>query len=414
MDIILMPNEIEMYIDSMRPQNMLNLGTDQWMEWHNRLQKLHQEALLEAAALSGEHVKETLVSFGKTNILVHEIILISIWKHKVLPHLLKLVKRPECTFFAYSILYHEGVCVALLELVMFHSDCCEALDEVAVDLLDYVSVAVSKLLNQQTEESANQELIQQRNKISFDIGIRCLTILFYLAENVDKLPITVCSRLYAAYDVPVLLSEIILKRPWVKNDGNIYSGGKWRKWDNEQLPQVEAQVWLTLRQTLLSQEGHQYYSITANRRSQLTKILPMMNPILLDQLSPLFELKNWLCRVSCLQEYAPPIKPVFVEAILEIKEKILQECQSKWKSIAKKQALIIFTNNKEKIQQTAKMLTEAYNTDFMEKFEVNESQTCVQCNKTAVQRCSRCKKCWYCSRRCQVNHWPQHKENCSQ
>lgn len=57
--------------------------------------------------------------------LVHEAILINIWKYKVLPKLLKLEPNPESTFIAYSVLYHEGVCVSLLELVMYHTSCCE-------------------------------------------------------------------------------------------------------------------------------------------------------------------------------------------------------------------------------------------------------------------------------------------------
>jgi len=95
------------------------------LEWHHRLQKLNQQAAVEAASLKEEHVKETLVSFGKAAVLVHEAILINIWKHKILPKLLKLEPNPDCTFIAYSILYHEGVSVSLLELVMFHSSCCE-------------------------------------------------------------------------------------------------------------------------------------------------------------------------------------------------------------------------------------------------------------------------------------------------
>lgn len=61
----------------------------------------------------------------KVKCLVHEVILINIWKHKVLPNILKLKPNPQSTFLAYSILYHEGVCVSLLELVVYHMNCCE-------------------------------------------------------------------------------------------------------------------------------------------------------------------------------------------------------------------------------------------------------------------------------------------------
>lgn len=57
-------------------------------------------------------------------------------------------------------------------------------------------------------------------------------------------------------------------------------------------------------------------------------------------------------------------------------------------------------------------LSEAYNTDFIEKFEITDKATCSQCGRSAIQRCSRCKKAWYCSRSCQVTHWSQHKDEC--
>lgn len=41
-----------------------------WLEWHQRLQKLNQEAVVEASNLKDEHVKETLVCFGKVNIKI--------------------------------------------------------------------------------------------------------------------------------------------------------------------------------------------------------------------------------------------------------------------------------------------------------------------------------------------------------
>lgn len=117
--------------------------------------------------------------------LVHEVVLIDLWKHKVLPCLLKLDPEPEGTFLAYSILYHEAVCVSLLELVMFHGSAAEALADSAHDLEDYAYGAVSQLLVIDGEEK--RELVKQRDDLCFDIGIRCLSILRYLAEHLDRL-----------------------------------------------------------------------------------------------------------------------------------------------------------------------------------------------------------------------------------
>lgn len=99
--------------------------------------------------------------------------------------------HPESTFIAYSILYHEAVCVALLELVLFHPSCCESMEEYACDLLDYCYGCVSQLLNTKYKdidetENAEKELLRQRNNLSFEIGIRCLSIIRYMSENFDR------------------------------------------------------------------------------------------------------------------------------------------------------------------------------------------------------------------------------------
>ena len=193
-----------------------------------------------------EHVKETLVTLQKSPVLVHEAILVNIWKHKVLPQLLKLDPAPKNTFLAYTILYHEAVCVALLELVMYHANCCDSLGDSAADLLDYACGTGSQLLSVQKsdiqlKESTREELMRQFNDLTFDIGIRSLSIIRYLAENLEVLTLNICSRIYDTHDVPVLFAQLLLVRPWVKN-GKQYRGGKWMDWDGEALGQVEAQV----------------------------------------------------------------------------------------------------------------------------------------------------------------------------
>ena len=44
---------------------------------------------------------------------------------------------------------------------------------------------------------------------------------------------------------------------------------------------------------------------------------------------------------------------------------------------------------------------------------VNHETGCAHCGAAAFQRCSRCKTLKYCSRACQVNHWPNHKHDCA-
>lgn len=96
------------------------------------------------------------------------------------------------------------------------------------------------------------------------------------------------------------------------------------------------------------------YFLTDSRRNQLVKLLPLMNPILLDQLSPLIDLKHWLCRVSVSDTSSAPTKPILLEPVMEIKQSILKEGEGKWKKIASRQVSVIFNTDPHELMEVAK------------------------------------------------------------
>lgn len=122
---------------------------------------------------------------------MHEAILINIWRYKVLPHILRLEPNPQNTFIAYSVLYHEAVCVALLELVMYHANCAESLSDYSIDLLDYVCglaaqlLVIEKMDENSLCENEKMDFKRQQTDLVFDLGIRALSIIRYLAEYLD-------------------------------------------------------------------------------------------------------------------------------------------------------------------------------------------------------------------------------------
>lgn len=418
MEYVLLATEIEFYVDTMKTFNMVDLGSQQWLEWHQRIQKLNQEALLEASNLKEEHVKEAIVSFQKIEILIHEVLQINIWKYKVLPHLLQLEPQPESTMIAYSILYHEAICVSLLELVTYHANCCESMEDLALDLLDYCCGTVSQLFSIKyldyngKKETATQELNRQRDNLSFDVGIRSLSIIRYLCENMERLYVGLCSSIYIKYDIPILFIEILKLKPWIRNHNEQYISGNWKPWDQEVLCPSEAQVLLTLRHILLDKACQQYYSITESRRTQLGHLMSFITPVILDQLSPLIELKQWISHICLMQQSSSIQNPILLEPVLKIRQEIIAKTDGNWKRIAQEQLSNVFNNDKRALMESARILNEAYNTELLEQFDTKSTLPCSRCGNKAFQRCSKCKKSWYCSRQCQVQHWDHHKEEC--
>ena len=70
--------------------------------------------------------------------------------------------------------------------------------------------------------SCLDDLRGKKLQIEFDIGMRSISILRYLAEFADNLPLCALSRMLTTNDVPYLLAQLIEFQPWKKrnNKGN--------------------------------------------------------------------------------------------------------------------------------------------------------------------------------------------------
>lgn len=79
-----------------------------------------------------------------------------------------------------------------------------------------------------------------------------------------------------------------------------------------------------------------------------------MTENLIDQVSPLIQLKQYLAKLTVSEAPSRYIKPLIMETIPEIKTKILSEGFKKWKKIAAKHVSIIFDSDKDATMEVAK------------------------------------------------------------
>lgn len=143
---IVLPEELEYFIQSLREFELNDIGSEYWLNCHEFIIKLTQQAILEANSYREESTKELLVHHRKLPILIHELFCVMIWKLKILPLLLEINSNPSTTFLFYSVLFHEGSIITILELSLFHQNGCESLGETAVDLVDYCAQAITQLI----------------------------------------------------------------------------------------------------------------------------------------------------------------------------------------------------------------------------------------------------------------------------
>ncbi|XP_041974306.1 zinc finger MYND domain-containing protein 10 isoform X1 [Aricia agestis] len=434
--------ELDLFVQSMEPWPIEAIGNQAWLDWHIRLQKLNQQAVLEASTMQEELTKEILISYGKLPILVHEAICIQVWRSKIYPKILKSEIPLANTFGIYMVLYHEAATVGLLETVLFHEDGAQCISEVIIDLLHYsieqltslVAILNDGYLGSETKntegESILEELERQKRCLQFDISMRCISIVRYLAEHIESTGVgaSLSTNIYKTHDLPSLLCHLIQLQPWRKFDdkGNLlmFNYGRWSKPTSEessQLHRTEAQLWLCFRQLLLEPRLTHYYTIEECRRAAFCSLEAKISDLMLDQIPPLGDLKMFLCRLavgdfSSLHNRANGTKNpgcTLIEVVPQIKENYLKEVRKRSKAISKAQMKNFQMDGSDESRNMAKKLLESYTSDAALALDSGGAK-CAKCGDKASKKCSRCKTEWYCGRECQVQQWPKHKDICDQ
>ncbi|XP_017472143.1 PREDICTED: zinc finger MYND domain-containing protein 10 homolog [Rhagoletis zephyria] len=455
MSNFVLPEELSYFIESIRPFQLVDIGSTKWVDVHEMIIKLSQQAILEAAEHREEEVKEFLISRDKLKVhaikaqhylhisdfqvLIHEAYSIFLWKTRVLPHLLEIDPNPQATFLIYTVLFHEAAVISLLDTTLFHVSACEALQDAAIDLVDYCALAVAQVIglvsmgyheNQSkvdVDEAVLSELERQKRDLIYKIGMRCISILSYLAEHADSIPLSASRRMVVTHDVPWLIADLLQFRPWQRrtNKGlQRYIDEKWLLVQGDDLNKVskqEAQSWFCMRELLFNNSLMTSYELNEERRKHLSKCQGLLLETILDQLPPLVELKQYLCLLGVAgngNENRKQKSNLLLEELPEIREKLIAECEriGGFPVVAQKQEEIFLCTDKDKICEIAKRLNTAYNTDLLAELEETAARAektsetvetgkdeagrkkCGKCASNAVKKCANCKTTYYCSR----------------
>jgi hypothetical protein len=141
---ILYSADAERYAESLVKFPLEEIGSGAWMEQHRKIEKLNLQAHQSAMTNSDEYVLESILTFNKLDILVHDLLAIELWKENIFPLLLrKIIGRNSMR--VYFILYHEASLVNLFEVLLYHKHICQAGGERMLELVDYVARKLTRL-----------------------------------------------------------------------------------------------------------------------------------------------------------------------------------------------------------------------------------------------------------------------------
>uniref|UniRef100_A0A672ZZ05 Zinc finger MYND domain-containing protein 10 n=1 Tax=Sphaeramia orbicularis TaxID=375764 RepID=A0A672ZZ05_9TELE len=396
---------------------------DRWFIQHEYIEKLNMQAILNASTMHDEYIKEFLVLHKKIAVLVHEMILVEVWKQKVFPILCQLQDfNPKNTFPLYMVIRHEATIINLLETIMFHKDSCEAAEDSILDLVDYCHRKLTLLVGKMTTEgttthdhdkqTGKTDLQNQSAALEFEISLKALSVLRYITEHTDS--ISVINRMLCIHNIPCVLVQLIDSCPWSRSRAEKYVNSKWQRIpveDHLKMTKLDGQVWISLYNLLLREDCQQKYDFNNFNKVQLLKLRGFLTEVLIDQLPNLVELQRFLAHLA-VTDPAPPKRGLILEQIPEMWNQIVNNNSGKWKAIAKYQVKETFNPSESDLRHHAQRLAQTYNLDVMESL-IPEKPKCGSCGKVAAKRCSRCRTEWYCSRECQVKHWQKHKKDTS-
>ena len=174
-----------------------------------------------------------------------------------------------------------------------------------------------------------------------------------------------------------------------------------------QISKTEAQLWLIIYNLSMDINVRNKYQFNTYRINQISRLRKYFNTVIMDQLPMLADLQRLVEELAISN--APPVENSLL--LCEVLPEWYSSLQNtNWEKLARDS--IQFFNNSAANREEMSRMAQLYNTDAFE--EIMEAPRCAKCNGEASQRCSKCKKVWYCSRECQVSAWVEHKLKCQQ
>ncbi|XP_039589819.1 zinc finger MYND domain-containing protein 10 isoform X2 [Passer montanus] len=308
-----------------------------WLRQHEYVEKLNMHGILSASAGQEQLLTELLVTHAKIPVLIGELVSVEVWKHKVFPVLCRLEDfRPRSTFPIYVVLHHEASIINLLETVFFHKEICESAEDSVLDLIDYCHRKLALLAARSTKApavtsaglpaeplaspSSMQELQKQAEVMEFEISLKALSVLRFITDQLDSLPLSALTRMLNTHNLPCLLVELVEHCPW-----SCWEAGKLKKFENGtwhvvppedqvKMTKLDGQVWLALLNLLLRPECQRKYRFDGFNKSQLLKLRAFLTDVLIDQLPNLVEMQRFLSYLA-VTDPAPPKKDLILEQL---------------------------------------------------------------------------------------------------
>ncbi len=294
--------------------------------------------------------------------------------------------------------YHEAMICNLLEVAMFHEHVVESASGCMMELVDYCMRKVTWLITLTPDElaelhppsvdrikekmntSSRDVLERQWLHIGFKTGVLSISLLRYLAEHIQVLPLSTVTRMLDTHDVLISIVPLMDSPPWTTRSEN----GEWKKFVDQkwktvpaqellQVTKLEAQLWLLLYYLTCSRICRERYSFNTFRKGQVLRLRKYLNEIILDQVPVLTHVQRYMDELSIMNTPDTGSRGgggmgnscLVLEAVPVIREGIIKKRD--WKQLAEDQMKEIYSKIDKKGGDLAiKRIVDVYSMDGVE------------------------------------------------
>ncbi|QDZ22782.1 zinc finger MYND domain-containing protein [Chloropicon primus] len=365
---LITPYEAEHKIEGLCNLGIELVGSTKYMQQVRTVEELNLQAHHNALNHSDEFVSDLLVTLDKIPTLIHELLVIEVWKMKVLPHLEETLTSSSMSVPVYLILQHELQVINLLECTLYHKQAVESTGgDAIVELVDY---CYRKLVYLNTEareyaESTNldkdlsvkdvmnttseQELKKKMDETKFACSMCSLAVLRYLTDHLGGLDPGVMARLLDTHDVCMSLIPLLEDPPWWRVSNRTrqiesYEDNAWKALKGDERLRVNkhaAQIWLALNNLVVDPECRKKYTWTNYSIEQASHLKKYFNELLFDQLPVLKDLARVVDEIILGASYRTEEvmkSSLILEQIPEIFDSLVSRTRENFVSIAQRQA----------------------------------------------------------------------------
>ncbi|GET89969.1 hypothetical protein, conserved [Leishmania tarentolae] len=311
---IFSPVDADISIRQLRSFSMEDVGTSSWKVQREAMERLNMCTHSNAIQKTDDFVKSFLLEHDKLGDILHELLVMEVWRQRVLPDIMEAVTHNPTAIYMYCA--YESVLVNLFECICFYEEVVIGLGDDVLELIDYCWRQVARLFSEKSisevpttaaKDSSLAYLEQQLREQRIQRAMGCISLLWFITDRLEALPLSAMNSILRKNDIPFGLAEVLLLQPWLRrSDGVVqkFQNGTFAVAPGNESKRVcvpEAHAWFCLHKLLCDVECRRRYEYTQSKKAVLLRIRSLLNETLLDQLPALQDVQRALEELSFME-----------------------------------------------------------------------------------------------------------------